>query len=67
MSINEICMNMFNKMCISAGDILGPNSAMCYLNELVQERCNSIANGLDLRLSYTNPSISCHMTRISAN
>ena len=28
-----------------------------YINGLVQERCNSIANTLELRLSCTNPSI----------
>ena len=28
-----------------------------YVDGLVQERRNSIANALDLRLSYTNPSI----------
>ena len=28
-----------------------------HLNGLVQERCNSIANALELRLSCTNPSI----------
>ena len=28
-----------------------------YINELVQERCNSIANTLELCLSYNNPSI----------
>ena len=30
-----------------------------YINGLVQERRNSIANALELRLSCTNPSISC--------
>ena len=30
-----------------------------YFNGLMQERCNSIANALELRLSCTNPSI-CH-------
>ena len=29
-----------------------------YIEGLMQERCNSIANALELRLSYTNPSIS---------
>ena len=28
-----------------------------YIDGLVQERCNSIANALELRLSCTNPSI----------
>ena len=28
-----------------------------YINSLVQERCNSIANTLELHLSGTNPSI----------
>ena len=38
----------------------------CYINGLMQERRNSIANALELRLSRTNPSIwsttgRCHM------
>ena len=34
-----------------------------YFHELVQERCNSIANAMELCLSYTNPSISQHKFR----
>ena len=30
---------------------------MPYIDGLMQERCNSIANALELRLSCTNPSI----------
>ena len=40
-------------MAITETTILVP-----YLNGLVQERCNSIANALELRFSYTNPWIS---------
>ena len=29
------------------------------IDGLIQERCNSIANALELRLSGTNPSTSC--------
>ena len=35
---------------------------MLYINGLVQEKCNSIANALDLRLSCTNPLICCLLT-----
>ena len=31
--------------------------ATMFIDELVQERCNSIADTLELRLSCTNPSI----------
>ena len=33
--------------------------SICYFSGLMQERRNSIANALELRLSHTNPSISC--------
>ena len=33
----------------------GNHDKEVYVNKLVQERCNSIANALDLLLSYTNP------------
>ena len=34
----------------------GPEVDQVHFDGLVQERRNSIANGLELRLSYTNPS-----------
>ena len=46
-------------------------STLCVYNhvdKLVQERCNSIANALELRLSHTNPSIfdnAHHLYRIA--
>ena len=30
-----------------------------YIDGLMQERCNSFANALELHLSYANPSIYC--------
>ena len=42
-------------------------SAIFHIDGLVQERRNSIANALELRLSCTNPSISCrHSLPVSA-
>ena len=35
----------------------------CYMDGLVQERCNSIAKAPELRLSCTNPSISHHVIK----
>ena len=37
--------------------VLLGNKPLPYIDELVQERRNSIANALELRLSCTNPSI----------
>ena len=36
---------------------LGPGIAHVHIDGLVQERCNSIANALELHLSCTNPLI----------
>ena len=35
----------------------GAYATVVYFDGLVQERCNSIANAMELRLSWTNPSI----------
>ena len=34
-------------------------TSWCHINGSVWERCNSIANAMELHLSCTNPSISC--------
>ena len=36
---------------------MDPDASQEYLDGLVQERCNSIANALELRLFCTNPLI----------
>ena len=40
---------------------------MAYIDGLVQERRNSIANALELRLSCTNPSIWPHIIWTNVN
>ena len=39
----------------------------CHLDGLVQERCSSMANALELRLSCTNPSIFCNDKKLPWN
>ena len=41
--------------------------AMSHIDGLVQERCNSIANAMELRLSCTNPSIYASLSRKKFN
>ena len=50
-------------LCISNGGTAVILQAIDNINGLMQERRNSIANALELRLSRTNPSI-CHKSKI---
>ena len=56
--INQNCMVLMKKILIMDIGLMSFNCNPHLHNDgLVQERCNSIANALELRLSCTNPSI----------
>ena len=47
--------------CVYIGLLVSEICGILHINGLVQERCNSIANALELHLSCTNPSICSHI------